>query len=329
MKRAWMLVALAAVAFAGCIALSPEERRQLGRLKEHGYGMESPPPGFEPPVGEWTAAGLNALPGIGNFYLAQKGGGGWQWVLGAGNLLLWPISPLWAVAEGGIDARTLNERAMLVHCRELAKAGRKLPSRSGANGRGMARDREEGNAEEEPGRTGRRMDAPPPRAPYEIVTEGAFEGGRAVFRVDIRDDAATAFQIVREVRPEIEKVLRDAFAAESPGVKADDVQVYVVPEFGANRSIRFRAWAFAVRPLATDGWKFNPQTRHGEVRLRISGGMPAEEAKRWARENIEAIVKEKNVALEAGEAPPEGAVYRSLGESLENGVLTVEFEAVE
>jgi hypothetical protein len=57
--------------------------------------------------------------------------------------------------------------------------------------------------------------------------------------------------------------------------------------------------------------------------------MTAEEAKRWARDNIEAIAREKNVLLEAGGAPPEGAVYRSLGETLEDGVLTVEFEAVE
>jgi hypothetical protein len=57
--------------------------------------------------------------------------------------------------------------------------------------------------------------------------------------------------------------------------------------------------------------------------------MPAYEAKQWARADIEAIVKAKNVVLEAGGTPPEGALYRSPGESLEDGVLTVEFEAVE
>lgn len=49
----------------------------------------------------------------------------------------------------------------------------------------------------------------------------------------------------------------------------------------------------------------------------------------YPREHIQAIVREKNVATEAGKAPPEGAMCRSLGESLEEGVLTVEFEAVE
>jgi hypothetical protein len=35
------------------------------------------------------------------------------------------------------------------------------------------------------------------------------------------------------------------------------------------------------------------------------------------------------LAVLAGAALPSGAVYRSLGETLESGVLTVEFEAVE
>ena len=59
------------------------------------------------------------------------------------------------------------------------------------------------------------------------------------------------------------------------------------------------------------------------------GDMPASETKRWARENISAIVSEKNVVIEAGKAPPKGAKFRSLNENYSNGVLAVEFETVE
>lgn len=323
MKGIWP--ALALTLCAGCMVLSTEERVHLGRLEERGYSVASPPAGFEAPVEAWTVAGLNVLPGIGNFYLAAKGGPGWQWAMGVGNLLLWPISPLWAVPEGGMDARTLNERALLAYCRGLTQESRNEAPREGGRASG-------GKGRNAPGgdiQAARRADAKPEKAKYEIVTEEAFSGGRAVFRVDIRDNALTAFQIVREVRPEIEQVLRDAFAAETPGVEANSLRVYVVPEFCADRSIRFRGWAFAVRPLAADGWQYDPKTHRGKVRLRISEGMPAEESKRWARENIAAIVREKNVALETDKTPPPNVLFQSLSESLENGVLTVEFEAME
>ena len=74
-----------------------------------------------------------------------------------------------------------------------------------------------------------------------------------------------------------------------------------------------------------DEWSYDADTRRGTVSLKVSEGMTPEEAKQWAREHIEAIVQEKNVALDAGG----GAVYRCLDEHLQDGVLTVEFEAVE
>ena len=310
-------VAAAALLCAGCVALSPGERNQLERLENHGCTVKEPPPGFVPPVKEWMAAGLNLLPGIGNFYLASKGGGDWQWALGVGNLLLWPISPAWAVAQGGIDARTLNKRALLEHCRQMSREGKKLPSRAG-----KGNPAEKSPAEKTP------ATETPKAAAYEIATEEPFEGGRAAYRVRIRDASMTAFDVVRVVKPEIETVLRDAFAAESPGIDVRTVRAYVVPEFGEDRTIRFRGVAFSVQPV-TDGWRYDADSHRGSIRLRVSEGMTPEEAKRWARDNIEAIAREKNVSLEAGGAPPEGAVYRSLGETLEDGVLTVEFEAVE
>ena len=167
----------------------------------------------------------------------------------------------------------------------------------------------------------------PEESPWEIETVEAFRGGRAVYLVTIRDAAKKAFEVEREVRPEIERNLREAFVASMPGMDGQRVKAYAVAEY-EGRAIRFRGVAFSVQPL-TDGWRYDADTQRGSVRLRISEGMSPDEAKRWARENIEAIVKEKNVALEVGALPPSGAVYRSLGESLEDGVLTVEFEAVE
>lgn len=163
--------------------------------------------------------------------------------------------------------------------------------------------------------------------PWSIELTEPFRNGRAEYRVAILDGSKTPAEVEREVKPQIEQNLRDAFEASMPGMDPQWVRAYAVAEY-EGRSIRFKGVAFSVQPV-TDGWRYDARTRRGAVRLRMSDGMTPEEAKRWARENIEAIAREKNTAVEAGKDPPAGAKFRSLSEVLENSVLTVEFEAVE
>lgn len=80
---------------------------------------------------------------------------------------------------------------------------------------------------------------------------------------------------------------------------------------------------------SNDGWFYDHDSRCGWVKLCIPDGMPIEDARHWVRENISTILAEKDVLLEADKAPPSGVTYRSLGEKFENGILTVEFEAVQ
>lgn len=163
---------------------------------------------------------------------------------------------------------------------------------------------------------------------YEVVGITPSENGQYEVRVRIADKSKT-FDIGWAVEPDVKRMIREDFANRHPGTGIQYVREMVEWETEEDGAILvYRGWAFSARPVS-DGWTYDDGSRRGTVRLRISEGMPPDEAKRWARENIEAIVKEKNVALEAGKAPPEGAVYRSLGETLEDGVLTVEFEAVE
>ncbi len=223
--RSSVVVALSFLLGGGCLALSPDEMRALERIEQAGYSLDHPPAGFVPAASDRKAAYLNALPGIGNFYLAANGGGGLQWLLGTGNLLLWPISPAWSICEGYVDANTMNKRALAAYCDEHPNLCR------------------------EP----RIQDAPPA-------------------------------------------------AGTNPSAKP---------------------------PYKVDGWEYDPVTLKGRIRLRVMGDMPASETKRWARENIAAIILDKNIVIEAGKAPPKGAKFQSLGENFTDGVLTVEFEAVE
>lgn len=168
-----------------------------------------------------------------------------------------------------------------------------------------------------------------PKSPlYEFLKKARSSNGRYEVRVKIADKSKT-FDVGWVVESDVKRMIREDYANRHPGMGIQYVRELVEWETEEDGAILvFRGWAFSARPVS-DGWSYNAGTRRGRVRLRISEGMPADEAKRWARENIEAIVKEKNVVLEAGGTPPEGALYRSLGEALEDGVLTVEFEAVE
>ena len=305
---------------AGCLSLTPEETKTLERLRRSGYTLDSPPADFKPPTDSGVAAGLNVLPGIGNFYLAHQGGGGMQWALGAGNLLLWPFSPLWSVAEGYSDARTLNRRALAAY----GDLHPDLPPHPVPVSSPVAFPSTPDM------QTPEQFRATPSPPPYDITTVESYTGGRAVYRVTIQDPSKTAFDIERIVRPEIERIVREAFESESFVTDRDSVRVAVIPDFCENRTILFTAMAFSAEPVA-DGWTYDADSRRGTVRLRVTGRVDADAARRWARQNIANIVRDKNIALssDAGTPPPLGATFRSLGESLEDGILTVEFEAVQ
>ena len=163
---------------------------------------------------------------------------------------------------------------------------------------------------------------------YEVV--GITQSGNGQYEVRVRiADKSKTFDIGWAVEADVKRLIREDFVKRHPGTGIQYVREMVEWETEEDGAIlMYRGWAFSARPVP-DGWTYDDGSRRGTVRLRISEGMSADEAKRWARENIEAIVKDKNMALEAGGTPPEGAIYRSLSETLEDGVLTVEFEAVE
>ena len=293
-------------------------------MRGFGYSLSNPPADFRPPVDEGAAAGLNVLPGIGNFYLAVRGGGGAQWLLGAGNFLLWPFSPVWSVFEGYADARTINGRALVEYWKDhsavgLSPAGSPVPVRLSPTDALARPDR---------------PSAPPPaaesaRAPFDVASVEPYANGHASYRVSILDPSKTAFDIERLVRPEIERVVRDAFISGNPGVVPETVRVSVVPDFGSDRTILFAATAFSAE-LASDGWTYNAETRRGTMQLRVGGQVDAMSARLWARQNIASIVRDKNVALSADtDTPPPGASFQSLNETFDKGILTVEFAVVD
>lgn len=105
MKLKSMVIAtVAASMLSGCISLPRDHEQKLRALEGYGISptaVERKSPG--------TAAALNILPGVGNFYLAYGTHESGQWTVGALNLLFWPLSIVWAIPQGAIDATSINK----------------------------------------------------------------------------------------------------------------------------------------------------------------------------------------------------------------------------
>ena len=130
MKKLFCSIACFAL-LCGCTNLTRQEEMHLRQLQSHGITVDRPVGSYEKPASVPVAATLNILPGFGNFYLGSgEAAESSHWLYGFLNLLMWPISPVWSIAEAGIDANTINKRELLYYYqydkqgkKELAKRG--------------------------------------------------------------------------------------------------------------------------------------------------------------------------------------------------------------
>ena len=100
------------VILSGCASMSRADRAAFREIQ--GLGLDTEAGALKSPT---LAACLDIGPGIGNFYLASGTDQTGQWVYGILNLLFWPISVIWAVPEGAIDANTINKMETIYYYR--------------------------------------------------------------------------------------------------------------------------------------------------------------------------------------------------------------------
>ena len=130
MKKLFFSIACFAM-LCGCTTLTRQEEIHLRQLKSYGITVDRPIGNYEKPASVPIAAVLNILPGVGNFYLGSgEAAESSHWLYGFLNFLFWPISPIWAVPEAGIDAHNINQRELVYYYqydkngkKELAKRG--------------------------------------------------------------------------------------------------------------------------------------------------------------------------------------------------------------
>jgi hypothetical protein len=80
-----------------------------------------------------------------------------------------------------------------------------------------------------------------------------------------------------------------------------------------------------VLSLSVESLRYDPDTHTGMMRVRIGEGQ-FEDARRYARRNIEILVRDKNVALDA-QTIPSAATFYTHDERLKGDVLEISFKA--
>lgn len=112
-----------------------------------------------------------------------------------------------------------------------------------------------------------------------------------------------------------------AYQREFPNVDASTLQVVVHQQYSGGNIVG-RAEVLTITPAALN---YDANTRRGKLSVKFNANQ-YEQAREWIRKNIETLVREKKIALVAGEIPPEARFY-SLNESLKDGnILEIEFK---
>ena len=112
-----------------------------------------------------------------------------------------------------------------------------------------------------------------------------------------------------------------AYQMEYQKADVSTLHVVVKPALLEGRIVG-RAEVLTIMPVSLS---YNPNTRHGRLAVRYSQ-CQYEEAREWARKNIETLARDKNISLVTGRPPPD-ARYYSLGETVKDGnILEIEFK---
>jgi len=115
--------------------------------------------------------------------------------------------------------------------------------------------------------------------------------------------------------------VRTAYQMEYPNADMSSLRVVVQPSLSNGRIVG-RAEVLTIAPVALS---YDASARLGKLSVRFNSSQ-YEEARAWARKNIETLARDKNIALVSGELPPAARFY-SLGESLKDGnILEIEFK---
>lgn len=141
------------------------------------------------------------------------------------------------------------------------------------------------------------------------------------FCLKLKDGSDAGLSALNRIKDEI----RGTVAADYAGAYGTDVrEVHVdLPEFRLKEDI-IRGRADVMR-ISVVSLTFSPQAQKGVIAVKIGAGR-FEDARAWVRKNIEALARDKNVALTTGQIPPAARFYLGAERVKDGNVLEIEFE---
>lgn len=156
---------------------------------------------------------------------------------------------------------------------------------------------------------------------YEIVEFSKDDdcAYRYSFALKRRDNSSVAVRESRDLKKILRAMIREDYLLSFPDASRSVVIDF--PKFSLqNGKVVGKAVAltFSVASL-----QYDPHRRTGVLRIGI-GENQFEDARKYARKNIESIARDKNIALDAKTIPP-SAVFYLKGEKLNGGMLEISF----
>ena len=135
----------------------------------------------------------------------------------------------------------------------------------------------------------------------------------------VPDNSDTALSaILKEFGGSIKEEYADSF----PGANKAELIVNYSDVGISGKEIKGRAAILTISPVSLS---YDANTRRGKLSVRFNPNQ-REDARAWAKKNIETLARDKNIALVTGQLPP-SATYYSLGEILKDGnILEIEFK---
>ena len=142
-----------------------------------------------------------------------------------------------------------------------------------------------------------------------------------VFKLRLKDGADAGLGAVSRIKQELRQTVVSDYVA-TYGGNAGDVKVDF-PDFSMKDAVidgRAEVMRISVQSL-----RYDAQTQKGVIAVKI-GANRFEDARKWVRKNIEALAKDKNVALTTGQIPPSARFYLGAERVLKGNILEIEFE---
>ena len=171
------------------------------------------------------------------------------------------------------------------------------------------------------------------RPAEDVVSQGAVLGlGRVFDVVDFHKTDSDSYRYVFSLvstneiafaaKRVLDSTIRNDFMASFPSANRTVLAVDFIEYEFENSVIKGVA---IVMPLNILAYNYEKHTRKGYMRIKVRADQ-VEVARRYVKQNIESVVRDKNIALIVGEMPPH-ARFELLDESVVNDVLEINFKA--